>query len=241
MEQLKNDKNSLQKKLDAAEEKGRESEAALAKAKESDREREDYYKKLEEENKHLLALAYTDELTGANTSAALNKKLHEVDYRNSVFVQVDILGMKSINSEYGKASGDNLLKVTVKALKECFHDNNIYRVMGDNFIVILDETNDGPVKDTLASLKKALEKDAVFIAYGTAIGARCESLAEAMKACEKSLLYMKNEKGGSNGGGSIIENDRTAAAVGVEEIPVDDDDDDDGYDDDLDSAIAENL
>ena len=164
-----------------------------AKSKQADTEKEAYYKNLENEIKRLKNLAYVDELTGASTSVALNERLSKEDCRSIVVSRIDVQGMREINATYRKEAGDRVLKIVSEELIKGFKRNSVYRIMGDNFIVIQKGSDDRNAKTTLSSIKKNLVAQSINIAYGVGVGVRCDSMKELMEACEAALNQMKQD------------------------------------------------
>ena len=91
-------------------------------------------------------LAYLDGLTGIGNRTAyldivehLDKMIHEriAQFAIALF---DLNGMKRINDEYGHECGDIALIDVVEALKTVLGKERLYRIGGDEFIVILPHT-----------------------------------------------------------------------------------------------------
>ena len=211
-----------------------------AKNREADTEKEDYYRNVEAENKRLKRLAYEDELTKVKTSVALNEYLSKADSKALVLARVDIRRMKTINEKWGKGAGDNALRYVSKELSKNFGENSVYRIMGDNFIVIQKGTDDNRAMSTLSKIKNNLLEQDIHIAYGVSAGIRCDTMRDLMTACEVALNQMKQE--------SAIEDEHTEAPESKKTPPkksaknaskkknyFDDDDNDSGNDDKKDS------
>ena len=101
------------------------------------------YEKIQEYNVYINALAYRDALTGVKNSTAYveaTAKLNqEITCGNPQFgvLMVDINNLKETNDHYGHDVGDELIVHTAKILTEVFRTSGVYRVGGDEFVVLL--------------------------------------------------------------------------------------------------------
>ena len=93
------------------------------------------------------SLAHLDGLTGVRnktsfleTQAYLNQKIHE---GNAVFglVMFDANNLKMINDRYGHKRGDSYLLGVVEMIQDCFPGCQVYRIGGDEFVVVLEGTD----------------------------------------------------------------------------------------------------
>lgn len=249
IDRLKNEKKQLQDKLDASEKAKKDLENKVSKASEQDKERDAYYKNLEAENKRLADLAFNDALTGTKTTAALNELIKGLNVRDYIFGMTDIVGLRIINLQYGKASGDNVLGIVAETLIHTFGADNVFRIMGNRFMIVKSGTDDRDMKNALAGVKGSLDNQSIPFVYGISAGIRCEDMGKVIETCDMGIKMMKGEpaapadsgNGSRSGyGGLLNESDES-------EIAVDEDDDGKGYDedeydnDDLDDVIANNL
>ena len=105
------------------------------------------YKKLDKYVSYVDANMYKDELTNTynkaaykNTIKALDEKLQTEDMTFSVAF-FDLNGLESINAHYGFEAGDVLMFNSGRILKNVFGKENVFRVAGDEFIAIMEETS----------------------------------------------------------------------------------------------------
>ena len=87
-----------------------------------------------------------DSMTGTGNRTLFSETVKEIDekiangtadFTISVF---DINGLKATNDEYGHDEGDSLITDAAEVLKETFGKDVVYRIGGDEFIAILEET-----------------------------------------------------------------------------------------------------
>ena len=92
---------------------------------------------------YINSLAYSDKLTGVKNSTAY---LQEVAFLKndilqkkadfSIFV-IDVNGLKYVNDNYGHEIGNELIIKVTQMIVEVFGEENVYRIGGDEFAVIL--------------------------------------------------------------------------------------------------------
>ncbi|MDD2216701.1 MAG: diguanylate cyclase [Eubacteriales bacterium] len=107
---------------------------------------------------------HTDFLTGVNNrkklEAYLKKKINTSN-ENKTFsaILLDINNFKSINDTFGHDMGDDALETAVKLLKSCLKPSDfIARFGGDEFYIILDESNRDELEATVSRINNCIEK-----------------------------------------------------------------------------------
>lgn len=89
-------------------------------------------------------LSYHDDLTGLLNRNSL------VDYFSSVKAEdlkslgalsVDINGLKNFNKEFGRDYGDEVVIRVGEVLAEYFHSGSVYRLTGDEYLVLVENTS----------------------------------------------------------------------------------------------------
>ena len=115
---------------------------------------------------HQLAVAETDELTGARARAAgLAELEHEVDraHRTTdelVVGYIDVVGLKSVNDADGHAAGDELLRRAVHAIRSHVRTYDmIVRLGGDEFLCVLSQMSVLTASERFEAIKVALAKE----------------------------------------------------------------------------------
>ncbi len=109
--------------------------------------------------------AYRDPLTGVGSKAAYSRKIEEMNTRIrekelSVFaiVMVDINMLKQINDNYGHTFGDSYLKGCCHMICDIYKHSPVYRIGGDEFVVILEGEDYEGRHSRLDALKEAFER-----------------------------------------------------------------------------------
>ena len=93
--------------------------------------------------KRISKAAYKDPLTQVGSKAAYSERIKEMDrdLRDSgiefAVVMVDVNNLKYVNDTYGHSFGDRYLKGTCKVICDTYKHSSIYRIGGDEFVVLL--------------------------------------------------------------------------------------------------------
>ncbi|MBO4336517.1 MAG: diguanylate cyclase [Lachnospiraceae bacterium] len=107
--------------------------------------------------------AYTDAMTGVGNKTAylemvkrINRKIEEklADFAVVVF---DINGLKKINDDHGHEYGDMLITDSAELIKNVFGVENVYRIGGDEFIVVMERKNKADINAYMQKMTIALE------------------------------------------------------------------------------------
>ncbi len=116
----------------------------------------------EKESVHMKELASTDSLTGVRNKLAydekakyINKKITEKIYEEFGMVMFDVNNLKHINDTYGHKYGDYLIQNFCAIICDVFAHSPIFRVGGDEFVVIL-QKKDLENSDNLISEAKSI-------------------------------------------------------------------------------------
>lgn len=99
---------------------------------------------LEESRRKLKDLAYVDLLTGQGNKTAYMRKVSELEEQLAQqpeasfgIVVFDLNDLKRINDAIGHDMGDLYIKTAVRYMQEAFEGSTIYRIGGDEFVVLV--------------------------------------------------------------------------------------------------------
>ena len=127
------------------------------------------YSKMQEYTAYINALAYRDSLTGVKNSTAyseatdkLNQEINTGNPQFGVLV-VDINNLKKTNDRYGHNIGDELIVHTAKLLTDCFKTSTVFRIGGDEFVVLLTGKDFENYSTALTQVDKACDKDYIIV------------------------------------------------------------------------------
>lgn len=127
------------------------------------------YEKIHEYNTYIKAVAYRDSLTGIKNSTAyteavkeLNKDINCNNPRFGVLV-ADINNLKQTNDMFGHDIGNELIIRTAKILTEIFKMSSIFRIGGDEFVVILKDKDYDNYRVLLEQMDAACFRDFIEV------------------------------------------------------------------------------
>ena len=151
-------------------------------------------------------IAYTDNMTGLKNYTAYKRDLESIsksilqgNSNTGVFV-IDINGLKAINDTLGHRSGNDLIVCSGKIVANTFGYENVYRVGGDEFVAILQNTFHDECLRYLETLKAKLEVPHgninCSLAIGFAIGNSDKPVTydDLFEEADKSMYFDKLQK-----------------------------------------------
>jgi diguanylate cyclase (GGDEF)-like protein len=117
-------------------------------------------RRLRASHEALWRLARRDELTGVGNYRSLHERLaqeiarHGRHGRSFALVLLDLDGFKQINERHGHLEGDRLLAEVGAALRDELRDeDSVFRQGGDEFAVIVEETDAGEADEVAARIR----------------------------------------------------------------------------------------
>jgi diguanylate cyclase (GGDEF)-like protein len=120
---------------------------------------------LQENNKKLEILTYTDSLTDLYNRRHFDRALgneisHAVRYKETFsLMMIDLDNFKNINDEYGHSAGDKVLMAVAKTLSSVTRQSDIpCRVGGEEFAIIFQKANDIHMRTVAEDMRKRIEK-----------------------------------------------------------------------------------
>jgi diguanylate cyclase (GGDEF)-like protein len=128
-------------------------------------------------------LAHRDGLTGVfnkgaydERSEALEAKIKAGEEPPFTIIMLDVNDLKGVNDNCGHMAGDDYLKAAAKCIGECFRDGTIYRIGGDEFVLMYEREAADEVREGIEKLWQAIQKTAdmeepwkrIWMAYGVA-------------------------------------------------------------------------
>lgn len=143
-----------------------------------------------------------DKLTDLENRNSFEKRLNEKFYMNSATVIVcDLDGLAQINQKYGYGYGNELILHLSKCLVEEFASTSeIFRVGGDEFLLISSNTDDKDVYNKLVNIQKLMDektarkssKTNITFGFATMIN-KSKNLIELYNEAEK-IMYRRKLK-----------------------------------------------
>lgn len=124
---------------------------------------------------HLKTMSTIDRLTQVNNRNAMNERIDkyvsgEVELPDSMgIVYADLNGLKKVNDTKGHEAGDMFLSRAASLLKLAFGDYEIYRVGGDEFVVLCPDINKDKMEERMTQLR-ALTTNTPDVSFAVGYG-----------------------------------------------------------------------
>lgn len=123
--------------------------------------------------KELEYMSYTDPLTGMGNRYAMEKYIADTKPEEEIgVVYCDVTGLKRVNDKEGHSAGDRLIRQCCECLKHVFAGQGMFRIGGDEFIVLCRGLQEKELYDKAEELKADLKANHVTMAVGAATATR---------------------------------------------------------------------
>ncbi len=110
-------------------------------------------------------LSYHDQLTGLHNRRYYEQEVQRLDkerYYPMTLVMADVNGLKLTNDAFGHDAGDMLLQKIADILKrECRSDDIVARIGGDEFVLLLPQTDAKNAETIIARINAAIAKEKI--------------------------------------------------------------------------------
>ena len=158
--------------------------------------------KLKQENERLKGelteskkMIYTDSLTKVKNAAAFENEFKSVNVKNIILAIVSINGTKIVNDKFGTSDGDNMIIDVARTLADEFGKDYVYRIMGDQFYIIIRHRKYLEVKKKLEDIEASLLDVNEFISYGVESGYRyVNNPGDLLEVTKNNCFEMKLQK-----------------------------------------------
>ncbi|WP_440444955.1 GGDEF domain-containing protein [Phascolarctobacterium sp.] len=134
-----------------------------------------------------------DSLTGIYNRNAMETDLELYSQSDIALgvAYIDLNGMKQINDQGGHAAGDSALCVVAGLLGEVFGKSSVYRICGDEFLVLQRGVDRDSFVEELAALPAQAERLQVSLAVGGQFVEHSTNLRQEMKLADKAMYEDK--------------------------------------------------
>lgn len=122
------------------------------------------------QREYLEKLSYKDDLTKVKNRNGYIMSLERISYsmpHNVGVIFIDINDLKVINDTLGHTYGDELIKDTSKKINKYFNNDEIYRIGGDEFVVICENITKDKFEEKLNKLTSELNEKKKRVAIGS--------------------------------------------------------------------------
>ena len=144
----------------------------------------------------LEVMSTIDSLTGIKNRNVMNNRVDQIidglDKMPEAVLFADLNGLKRINDERGHAAGDKMLRTAASILQSVFHDGEVYRAGGDEFMVLVPKIKEDEVQNRVAQvyyLSKMSEdvRFSIGVCYGES------DIRKAMRLADERMYANKRE------------------------------------------------
>ncbi len=136
--------------------------------------------------------ANRDPLTGLRHYRPFEERLCVSSPGRTAVIAVDVDDFKKINDEYGHQAGDDALLSLVGALRAALRgDDQLYRIGGDEFAVVVDVNGAGEVETITRRLLEAARRIGQSISVGAALHVPGETGRETLLRADRALYDAK--------------------------------------------------
>lgn len=112
-------------------------------------------------------ISFRDQLTGAFNRNALFEHHAKQSSINSIgVIFCDITGLKRTNDSMGHEAGDQIIKHCYQLIRETLESEQVYRVGGDEFVVVFYNMNKADFCKEIYKLRKRIKEETYHIAIG---------------------------------------------------------------------------
>lgn len=148
--------------------------------------------------KQIEYLSYQDILTGAYNRVYYEKKLNELEEDKEATISlmiIDVNGLKLTNDAFGHQVGDLLLIKVVESIKRSIRPEDIvFRIGGDEFVVILKNANSSDVELVTSRLLSTIESEKMVniplsVSIGWEIKKSSDERIEAVFKNAEDMMY----------------------------------------------------
>lgn len=141
-------------------------------------------------------LSHRDMLTGARNRNSFMERLEELEglAHPAGIVFGDVNGLKRANDEEGHVAGDKLLRRAAKAMQQFWGDEFVYRVGGDEFVVLLPDISECAFYRKFEEFYDTVKaKDDVSVAFGAHWAESGSYLSAAFNQADRKMYQDKKK------------------------------------------------
>lgn len=144
--------------------------------------------------------SYMDSLTNLQNRRAFDRDVEAASSEHTVsIVFCDLNGLKKVNDESGHQAGDQYLISFSEMLSRHFPHDCIYRISGDEFVVVARGISEDEFGSRVESLRQEINSNSAIAALGTAKGTGMDisgllKEAETKMYDDKDMFYRQHPK-----------------------------------------------
>ncbi len=144
------------------------------------------------------AMTLIDPLTGISNRMTYKQDIKCLQNERTDFmacIYIDVLALHDFNDTYGYAAGDQMLIHIADVLHKAFADCRVYRMGGDEFLVIAEKLPREIIEERLRQMMLLIEEMKYHVSIGIQYGDASFGIEE-MVTCAEKAMYEQKEKSG---------------------------------------------
>ena len=151
--------------------------------------------RLKEESSASSYAAHHDALTGLSNRLAYEERLKEISLSDGMtgVVFTDVNGLKLTNDRFGHEAGDSLLRRYAERLCSCFRKEDVFRISGDEFTVLLENIDKMALNARMERFRKVLDENGVPMASAGMAFGEGKNIVELIRNAESEMYRSKQE------------------------------------------------
>ncbi len=138
-------------------------------------------------------MAITDSLTGIENRVAYAAHISANNFlgKKIACIYVDVNELHYYNNKYGHAAGDQMLRFIAGTIKKKFSDSAVFRMGGDEFLIINDTLSENDLKECLENVITEVNEMKYRIAVGMSIEVVKGSVEDVVNKAEQDMYINK--------------------------------------------------
>ena len=141
----------------------------------------------------LFEKANTDLLTNTLNDNALEERKSRKYFINSGVAFIDANGLGIINNTYGHEAGDEMLKSIAQAIKSVFRKKDVFRIHGDEFIVLCENIDKNLFCSKLELVRQRINESGYSASFGAVYADKLSEINELIKLADDRMFIEKEE------------------------------------------------
>lgn len=135
-----------------------------------------------------------DPLTKAFTRGKYQNDLSAIIYagfKSLSVVYIDVIGLHEINNYTGHHAGDQMLVTVAKKAQDIFKESLVYRIGGDEFVILSPDIEKEETEEKVEDLKEALKKEDYYISTGVSYTTNLDTINSVIDEAENEMRIAK--------------------------------------------------
>lgn len=141
----------------------------------------------------LVRYSYVDHMTGVRNRRALELIREQLDGGDKPYgmMMCDINGLKKANDEEGHEAGDAMICDVANALKDIFGDRRVFRMGGDEFLVVREGGVRGQFVRAIDEAKRLIDEKKRSVSFGISFTDESDDFEELLKLADTRMYEEK--------------------------------------------------